>query len=148
MNDAQLHLILNHYPILGTLFGVILVAYGFFSKNKSILHTGLVTLFLAALFAIPTYLTGEGAEEIVEELGVDHDVIHEHEEAAELAIWLMAGLGLLSAATFFLSLRASMNNSTIRILYIVTLVAGLAVFGYMTRVGGLGGQIRHTEVRE
>lgn len=148
MNDAQLHLILNHYPILGTLFGVLLAAYGFFAKNKSILHAGLVTLFVAALIAIPTYLTGEGAEEIVEELGVDHDVIHAHEEAAELAVWLMMGLGLLSAATFFLSLRASMNNSTIRILYIVTLVAGLAVFGYMARVGGLGGKIRHTEVRE
>ena len=148
MNDAQLHLILNHYPIIGTLFGVLLLAYGFFAKNKSILHTGLVTLFVAALLVIPTYLTGEGAEEIVEALGVDHEVIHAHEEAAELALWLVIGLGVLAGITFLLSLRASLNNTTLRFLYLSTLVAGLAVFGYMARVGSLGGEIRHPEISD
>ncbi len=91
MNDAHLHLLFNHYPIIGTLFGVLFLGYGLFAKNKSILHAGLLLLFLMALLAIPTQLTGEGAEEIVEELGVDHDVIHAHEEAAELAFWFMIG---------------------------------------------------------
>ena len=148
MNDADLHLLLNHFPIIGTLFGVIFLAYGLFAKNKSILHAGLLTLFLMALLAIPTQLTGEGAEEIVEELGVDHDVIHEHEEAAELASWLMGGLGLLALLTLLISRRTSGRATVLRGLYVVTLVFSLVVFVMMARVGSLGGQIRHTEVRE
>ena len=148
MNEAHLHLLLNHFPIIGTLFGVLLLAYGLFAKNKSILHAGLLTLFLMAVMAIPTQLTGEGAEEIVERLGVDHDVIHEHEEAAGLAIWFMTGLGLLALATLFISRRTSGRETILRGLYIATLVLSVVVFVMMARVGSLGGEIRHTEVRD
>ncbi len=148
MNDAHLHLLLNHYPIVGTLFGVIFLGYGLFARNKSLLHAGLLTLFVMALLAIPTQLTGEGAEEIVEELGVDHDVIHEHEEAAELAIWFMAGLGVLALVTLLISRRTSGRATVLRGLYIATLLLSIVVFGLMARVGGLGGEIRHTEIRE
>ena len=148
MNEAHLHLLLNHFPIIGTLFGVVFLAYGFFMKNKSLLHAGLLTLFLMALLAIPTQLTGEGAEEAVEELGVDHDVIHEHEEAAELAIWFMSGLGLLALATLLISRRTSGRDTVLQGLYVATLILSVVVFVMMARVGNLGGEIRHTEVRE
>lgn len=148
MNDAHLHLLLNHYPIIGTMFGVLFLGYGLLAKNKSILHAGLLTLFLMALLAIPTQLTGEGAEEIVEELGVDHDVIHEHEEAAELAIWFMAGLGVLALITLLISRRTSGRDTVLRGLYVATLILSVLVFVMMARVGSLGGEIRHTELRE
>ncbi len=148
MNDAHLHLLLNHYPIIGTLFGVLFLAYGLFAKNKSLLQAGLVTLFVMALLTIPTQLTGEGAEEIIEELGVDHDVIHEHEKAAELASWFMAGLGALALVTLLISRRTSGRAIVLRGLYIATLVLGIVIFGLMARVGGLGGEIRHTEIKE
>ncbi|MEM9674695.1 MAG: hypothetical protein AAF992_19025, partial [Bacteroidota bacterium] len=70
MNDAQIHLALNHFPILGTLFGTVILGFGVFRKNKSLLDTGLIILFLMTLITIPVYISGEGAEEIVEELGV------------------------------------------------------------------------------
>lgn len=146
MNDAQLHLALNHFPILGTLFGTVLLGIGVFGKNKSLLDTGLIILFLMALITIPVYLSGEGAEEIVEELGVDHDTIHAHEEIAESAVWFMDGLGLLALVSFFFTRRAL--NGPARILTIVTFVLGIVVLGLMFRVGGSGGEIRHTEIRE
>ena len=148
MNEAHLHLLLNHFPIIGTLFGGLFLAYGLFAKNKSILHAGLLLLFLMALLAIPTQLTGEGAEEIVERLGVDHEVIHEHEEAAELAIWFMSGLGLLALVTLLISRRTSGRDTVLRGLYVATLAFSVVVFVMMARVGSLGGEIRHTEVRE
>ncbi|MEO0332049.1 MAG: hypothetical protein AAF223_10235, partial [Bacteroidota bacterium] len=67
MNDAQIHLALNHFPIIGTLFGTVLLGIGVFGKNKSLLNTGLIILILMTLITIPVYLSGEGAEEIVEE---------------------------------------------------------------------------------
>ena len=148
MDETHLHLLLNHFPIIGTLFGVLFLVYGLFAKNKSILHAGLLTLFSMALLAVPVQLTGEGAEETVERLGVDHDVIHEHEEAAELAIWFMGGLGLLALATFLISRRTSGRDTVLRGLYVATLALSVVVFVMMARVGSLGGEIRHTEVRE
>ncbi|WP_262708252.1 hypothetical protein [Hymenobacter persicinus] len=42
---------------------------------------------MAALLTIPTQLTGEGAEKVVEDRpSVTHALIHEHEEAAEVSL--------------------------------------------------------------
>ncbi|MGD1890056.1 MAG: hypothetical protein ACFB15_05580 [Cyclobacteriaceae bacterium] len=146
MNDAQIHLALNHFPILGTLFGTVILGFGVFKKNKSLLDTGLIILFLMTLITIPVYISGEGAEEIVEELGVEHEIIHEHQEIAESAVWFMDGLGLLALISFFFT-RQTLNGPG-RLLTIVTFVLGLIVIGLMFRVGGSGGEIRHTEIRE
>ncbi|WKN41750.1 hypothetical protein [Tunicatimonas pelagia] len=145
MNDAQIHLALNHFPIIGTLFGTVLLGIGVFGKNKSLLNTGLIILILMTLVTIPVYLSGEGAEEIVEELGIDHDIIHRHEEIAETAVWFMDGLGLLALASFFFTRKTIYGPG--RLLSIVTFVLGIVVLGLMFRVGSSGGEIRHTEIR-
>ncbi|MGB3588726.1 MAG: hypothetical protein WBA23_19420 [Tunicatimonas sp.] len=49
MNDVQIHLALNHFPIIGTLFGTVLLGVGILGKNKSLLNAGLIILFLMAL---------------------------------------------------------------------------------------------------
>ncbi len=68
MNQAHFHLILNHLPILGILFGLIILTGGFLTKNAAVKRTALGMFVLSAIFAIPAYLTGEGAEEVVENL--------------------------------------------------------------------------------
>lgn len=146
MNLAHLHLMLNHFPILGALFGMGLLAYGIFAKNKSIQNAAYVLFVIIALISIPAFLTGEGAEEAVEHLsGVSENLIHEHEEWAEKAIWLMGFLGVLSLFSLFFSIK---NKSGAKILSIITLVVSLATFGIMAQVGNIGGQIRHTEIQK
>ncbi|MFC7671286.1 hypothetical protein ACFQT0_30695 [Hymenobacter humi] len=85
MNQAHWHLLLNHAPILGSLFGLVLLLLAVALRLQPVLlRTGLVTLIVAALLTIPTQLTGDGAEEVVEDQpGVSEPLIHEHEEAAE-----------------------------------------------------------------
>ncbi len=146
MNDVQIHLALNHFPIIGTLFGTVLLGVGILGKNKSLLNAGLIILFLMALVTIPVYLSGEGAEGVVEELGIDHNVIHEHEEAAELAVWFMDGLGLIALVSFFFT-RNTIHGPG-RLLSIITFVLGIVVLGLMSRVGSSGGEIRHSEIHQ
>lgn len=146
MDATHLHLVLNHFPILGTLFGMGLLAYGIFGKNKSIQKAALVLFVIVSLISIPAFLTGEGAEETVEHLpGVSESLISEHEELAEKAIWLMGILGALSLLNLFFSIK---HKSGAKILSIITLVVSLATFGVMVQVGNLGGQIRHTEIQK
>ncbi|UYZ63721.1 hypothetical protein [Hymenobacter weizhouensis] len=145
MNQAHVHLLLNHVPVLGSLFGLVVLAFGLLRRNTSVLRVGLVTLLVAGLLAIPTQLTGEGAEELVEEQpGVSHAVIHEHEEAAEVAFWVLEA----TAALALLALLQQARQHPRTALYSGLALAGaVASFGLMARAANLGAQITHPELQ-
>lgn len=141
MDSAHLHLILNHFPIIGTMIGTGIMAYGYFTQSEATKKAALWTWVAMALVAIPVFLTGEPAEESVEGLaGISEAIIEQHEEAAALAIWVMEALGLLSLATL---LFGHGKKTMISIAFALSLVT----FGTMAYTGYLGGQIRHTEIR-
>lgn len=101
-----------------------------------------MTFIVAALFTIPTNLSGEEAEHTVEKFaGVTHDSVHEHEEAAEPAFAAAAIVGVLSLATLFLT-----RGGKLKFLPIIILLLSLPTFVLMVRAGYSGGQIRHPEL--
>ena len=65
MNDAHLHLLVNHFPIIGTIFALGILIAGIFLKNNSIKNTAFILLIIATIFGAISMSTGEGAEEIV-----------------------------------------------------------------------------------
>ena len=145
MDATHLHLILTHFPIVGTIIGAGILAYGIYSGNEGVKKTALSIFVLMALTSVVVYLTGEQAEETVEHLtGVSERAIENHEELAEKAIWLMAVLGALSLINLFAITRKLSFTKNITL---ITLVMSLATFGLFAKVGNLGGQIRHTEIR-
>jgi uncharacterized membrane protein len=145
MDATHLHLVLTHFPIIGTIIGIGILAYGQFSKNIDIQKVALVTFILMALLTIPVFLTGEEAGEAVENIaGVSERLIENHEELAEKAIWLMGLLGILSIVSLFAIFKKLNFAKTITL---VTLVISLFTFGVFAQVGNLGGQIRHSEIR-
>ena len=145
MNQAHLHLLFNHLPILGTLFGLLILAGGFFLKNDTLKRTALGLFVLSGILAIPAYLTGEGAEEVVESLpGVTENLIEAHEDMANIFLWMVGALGVLSLATFFADFK---SRKVAPMLYTLTFVAALGSMVYAQRVGTSGGEIRHTEIR-
>ncbi|MFH4963625.1 hypothetical protein V8G69_01355 [Gaetbulibacter sp. M235] len=145
MDATHIHLLLTHFPIVGTIYGIIILIYGLYSKNESIIKVSLGTFVAMALLTIPVFLTGEGAAETVENIsGVLENTIEEHEELAEKAIWLMGLLGVLSLINLYVIFKKAPFSKTITVL---TLLVSLATFGLFAQVGNLGGQIRHSEIR-
>ncbi len=145
MDATHLHLILNHFPIVGMIIGIGILAYGQFSKNDDIKKVALVTFVLMAVLTIPVFLTGEEAEETVEHIaGVSEQLIENHEELAEKAIWLMGLLGVLSLINLFAIVKKLSFANT---LSLVTLIVSLGTFGLFAKVGNEGGKIRHSEIR-
>ena len=145
MDSTHLHLLLNHFPVIGTIIGTLVMAYGYFTNSASTKKAALLTWVLMALFTIPVFLTGEPAEESVENLpGVSEAIIHDHEEAAELAIWAMGAVGLLSLIAL---LAPAAQEKAAKTMIGIAFVLSLVSFGLMARTGYLGGQIRHTEIR-
>lgn len=145
MNAAYMHLVLNHLPVIATLIGVLLLAWAAMSKNGGIARAALAVLLLGSLGSIPTYLTGEPAEEVVEHLpGVSHDAIEEHEEAAGTAFIGQILLGLLSLAGLVIVVRR--GDPPPGWIIPTTLVVGLICLGLIVWTANLGGRIRHTEI--
>lgn len=96
------------------------------------------------LAAIAVYFTGEAAEEAVENLpGVSEQLIERHEEAALVATVILGAFGLY--ALLVLGLLRWRNIP--RWLNTINLVAALVASGAVVWTAGLGGQIRHTEIR-
>ena len=144
MNQAHIHLLFNHFPIIGSIIAVLVLIAGMLLKNQTVRFVAYGLFVFAVLTTIPTFLTGEGAEEIVEEFpGVSHDLIHEHEESAEAALWLMVISGLMACIVFYLE---QIQNQLAPKIRIALLAIALANVLFMARAGNSGGQIRHPEL--
>ncbi len=86
-------------PLPGILFSLALLLVVLSKKSGELKKLSCCVFVLIALLAIPTYLTGEGAEEVVEHLpGVEHELIEEHEESALVSLVAIEVLGQLSLA--------------------------------------------------
>jgi uncharacterized membrane protein len=144
-NSAHYHLVLNHLPILGTVFGLLLLLTARVRRNQELLHLCLAIFAIVAVLTIPTYLTGEAAEGVVDGLpGVSERIVEKHQDAAlasSIAVWL---LGVLSAYGLWRSRRVP---AVAPWLVNICLLLGLLGSGLMLWTGALGGQIRHTEIR-
>ena len=145
MNDAHLHMVVNHFPIIGLFFGIGILAFGIIKKQTILINTAYVIFIFCMIMAKATMMTGEGAEEIVEELGISHDIIHDHEELAETFMKVLYGLGILSILGLVVNLK---KHSKAAIVSYVVLVLAIGSAILSKNVGTSGGEIRHTEIRE
>ena len=143
MNSVQMHLALTHVPVILSLVGLIMLIVAFFVKNTTLTKTSYVLLMVAAVIALPVFFTGEGTEEAVEKLpGVSDSIIEEHEDVAKLAMISIAAAGLLALAALF-----TFRWQIARLFRTVTLVLAITSGALMVQTAHLGGQIRHTEIR-
>lgn len=144
MNDAHFHLVVNHLPIIIPGIAVIILLGGFIFKSEIVKRTAFVIFILGAITTFVAMSSGEGAEEVVEHMGADHHLIHEHEEMAEKFALASHALGLLSIVGLWANYKRKKFSNSIAI--IVILVSAVAIFlGRQT--GTTGGEIMHREIR-
>ena len=146
MNIAHLHLLLNHFPILGSIFGTVILGVGLLLKRTDMKRIGLAFFIFAGLAIIPVVLTGDGAGEVLKNHHVEQgNLTSIHEEYGETLVWTCIALGLLSLFAFYLEVT---QKSFARMVMIGILVLSIAN-GYLLKLTGTsGGQIRHTELRD
>lgn len=145
MNEAHLHMVVNHFPIIGTILGLGILIAGIIQKNKAVKNTAYILFIVATIFAAASMATGEGAEEMVEDMpNIGHKIIHEHEEMAEKLILVLYLLGAVSILGLYMNIKN--KSKAVLISYLALLLALIAVF-FGSRTGTTGGEIRHTEIR-
>ncbi len=145
MNGAHWHLVVNHLPIIFPIVGVIVMITGLISKSEAVKRTAFMIFVFGALAAIAAMNTGEGAEEVVENInGVSENFIESHEEAAETFAILSYILGGISLLGLWTSIKQKSFSS---IISIATLIFAFVVLFFAKQTGTTGGEIRHTEIR-
>jgi uncharacterized membrane protein len=145
MNQAHLHLLFNHLPIIIPIVGLLILLVNVFIRSEIIQRAGYLVLVLAALCTIPAFFTGEGAEEVVENMeGITNNIIHEHEEIAETFAILSYLLGIFSLIGLWANLK---NKAISKWIGYAILAYGIIVIIFAQQTGKTGGEIRHTEIR-
>ncbi len=145
MNLIHLHLMLNHIPVLGTIFGLGLLVFGLWRKSVELKKTALGVFVIIALLTVPVYLTGDPAKDGVKLLpGISRPIIKQHENAAAIAFIGVVVLGVAALAGLLLFRRGKITPAWFTTLM---LAAALIVSGLMAWTANVGGQIRHTEIR-
>jgi len=146
MNGAQIHLAVNHLPVVGVLIAFLVMLAGTILKNEVVKKTGLAILVFAAVAVAPAYLSGEEAEEVVEHKpGVSESLIHDHEESAELSLVFTALSGGVAALALFLGRKRNGELSKKTAVGAMGLSAVTVVL--LAYTAHLGGMIRHDEIR-
>lgn len=145
MDATHIHLMSNHVPILATIFSVLILGWGLFKSEKSYQQLAMVGFIIAGVFSIIAMQSGEGAEDIVENLpGVTESFIHDHEETAEITNWVAIIIAVTALAGFVIrKMKATIMKQYLWVL----LVGGIISAGMFSYTAYLGGQIRHTEIR-
>lgn len=145
MNQAHLHMILNHFPIIGLIFGIGVLFYGIIKRHTILVNTAYVMFIICMILAKATMITGEGAEEMAEELGISHDLIHKHEEFAETYMKALYALGIISILGLVANVK---KHSKALIISFVIMILAIGSAALSISVGTSGGEIRHSEIRE
>ena len=145
MNATHLHLMLNHIPVIGTGFALLLLLVALAKRSDEWKKVSLWFFVLIALLTVPAYVTGEPAEDGVKGLpGIAKAVIEQHEEAAGVAFGGTALVGVL-ALTGLVRFRRGrpVPGWFAGAIVLLAVIAG----GLMAWAANLGGQVRHTEIR-
>jgi drug/metabolite transporter (DMT)-like permease len=145
MNPAHLHLMVDHLPVLGAPFVALLLAWALHRRSRDLLRAALGGAVFVAAVSYPVFLTGEPAEERVEDASwANQRLLHQHEERAELGLLAALLTGAVAAAALWQSRGGREVPGTTAA---ITL-AGLALCAALFAATALsGGRIRHAEIR-
>jgi len=145
MNGAHYHLLVNHVSLFALIIGTAALIVSMYRKSTDLRTLAVVLFVIAGAFGWIAHETGHKAYDIVKDLpGVVEDMIDEHDEAADYALYagyIIAGLAIVSEVA-----RRYKPKWTKALQWVLLLTAIWGTSVYM-RVAYLGGLIRHSEIR-
>lgn len=145
MDWIQLHLALNHIPVIGIPVLILLLLVAWWRKRPEIIRFLLWSLLWLALAAIAIKFTGDFAvEQFPKQFASVSKLVEAHEESADQATTGVFFLFLMTAITlFFARAGKPFKRWTVELV----LLLGFAAILLYARSAHTGGQISHPELR-
>lgn len=146
MSATHLHLMFNHLPVLGTPLVLALLLWGLLRRSRDVQRAALGAAVIVAALSYPVFLTGEPAEEQVEDASwMQERLVHEHEERAEAALIAIMVAGALALVTLWQSRGDRPVATGLTGITAAGLLVSAGLFGWAALAGGV---IRHDEIRD
>ena len=145
MDPQKLHLVVNHFPVVGSFWMLLLVALALWKPSKNLNHAALTLVVLVGMSALPAHRTGMPAEERLSgNPDVSISAVTQHERAASRSLFA----ALVTSALGFAGVAVNARKPGSRVSLWPALV-GLAVTTVlMVQAAELGGKIRRPELRD
>lgn len=146
MNAAQLHLFFSHFPIVGLAIAILVTIYSLFNKNHELARLSLWFYIVLGIFALMAYITGDGAEKIMETYpGITEDVVEPHEN---IALFFFIGLMIASVVALTGLYISKKKENMLKRFTLILLIGGILLGILAGITGSTGGSIRHTEIKQ
>src|SRR5258705_13618596 len=137
---AHVHLLLNHFPTIGTILALGLLLLSFIRKNEHLKKVSFEVVFLIALATLPVYVSGAAAAEALKgAAGVSAEAVVAHNDAALGSFIMMEVTGFFAWLALWRMRR--IGRLTTGLTYTV-LGLGALTGAPVSRAGVLGGDIR------
>ena len=141
---AHVHLLINHFPTIGTILGLGLLLLAFIRKNDHLKKVSLEMLFLIALATMPVYVSGQAAAEALKgQSGVSAAAIVAHNDAALGSFIMMEITGFVAWLVLWRMRRIGWPTTGLTYAVLVLSVMTVAA---VARAANIGGDIRHPEI--
>jgi uncharacterized membrane protein len=144
VNYEHLHLLLNHFPIIGSFLGLGLFLVSFVGNNRDLRRASYLVFAGIALLTIPAFMTGFAAQQMLKGPGISEALIRRHESSALLSLWFVEITGTLALIGLWLS-QETKNPPAWNVAAV--LLFSLLSVALISRTGYTAGEIRHPEVR-
>jgi uncharacterized membrane protein len=145
MNSAHYHLILNHFPIIAAIVGLVVLIAGFAVRSEVVKRTAFFIFIIAAISAIMAVATGDEAKDAIEHMpGISKQLINDHEKSAETFSVFVYLLGAASLVALWANWKM---KSYSKLLSWVIIGFCVVVLFFAKQTGTSGGVIHHTEIR-
>jgi uncharacterized membrane protein len=143
VNAAYIHLTLNHFPPMVAISATLILIVGALWRSHPFIRAGFVLLVFAAVMTVPTFLSGDGAADIVKNMpGVNRQAISPHDQSANVTVTIMVIVGIVALACLWIYRRRDLSTWSIALIIVLALIASAAT----TYTAMLGGRIHHPEV--
>jgi uncharacterized membrane protein len=140
---AHVHLLINHFPTIGTILGLLLLLLSFARKNEHLRKVSFEVFFLIALSTIPVYQSGVAAAEQFKTQPALQPAILLHQDVALQSFILMEITGFLSWLALWRMRRIGRATSGLTGAVLLFSVLTMAV---VALAANLGGDIHHPEI--
>jgi uncharacterized membrane protein len=145
MSDAHFHLLVNHFPILVPIIGLVIMIGGFIFRSEIVKRTAFIILIGGTFSTFIADRSGGGAAKQLKGVsGIERQYIKKHAQAADILVWFAYALGALSLVGLWANWKRRKYANT---LAVISILLGVAAFYFGQRTGTTGGEIRHTEIR-
>ena len=144
---SHAHLILNHFPTAGFVFGIAALVTALVADNAAMKRGSLILFVILGILGVPTYVAGTAAMWALTQPTVpdiSKAVINSHRD---MALWTLFGLAVTGSLAWIELWRARSQGSFSRGSLNLVLIFAVITLAIMTETGHRGGLINHPEIR-